>query len=76
MLALTGGFTVPLAGASLGGSLLRPFIDSQRQQIDSEEKSQDLPTEVLPPGLLVINDAARGRHHDVAAKEKDGSARD
>lgn len=28
-----------------------------------EEESEDLPSEVLPPGLLVVHDPAGGGHH-------------
>jgi hypothetical protein len=35
-----------------------------------EEEAEDLSSEMLAPGFLVIHDAAGGRHHDVTEKIK------
>jgi hypothetical protein len=36
-----------------------------------KEETQDLASEVLPPGLLVIHDAAGGSHDNEAEKDKE-----
>ncbi len=66
---LTSGFT---ASNSVAGWRLLD-VQIARGSFCSEEESQDLSSQVLPPGLLLVHDTARRGQHDVPADKHDTS---